>query len=90
MDKLVIKGGKKLKGTVVISGSKNAALPILAATLLTDDTCVLKNVPYLSDINTMIKLLRELGKDISMIDDIVTVRGGDKTKCRAPYDLVST
>ncbi len=90
MDKLVIKGGKKLKGTVIISGSKNAALPILAATLLTDDTCTIKNVPYLSDINTMIKLLRELGKDVSMIDDIVTVRGGSKDKCRAPYELVST
>jgi len=90
MDKLIIRGGNKLKGTVIISGSKNAALPILAATLLTDDTCVLKNVPYLSDINTMIKLLRELGKDVSMIDDIVTVRGGDKDKYRAPYDLVST
>ena len=90
MDKLIITGGKKLKGTVIVSGSKNAALPILAATLLTDDTCVLKNVPYLSDINTMIKLLRELGKDVSMIDDVVTVRGGDKNKCRAPYDLVST
>jgi UDP-N-acetylglucosamine 1-carboxyvinyltransferase len=90
MDKLVIKGGKKLKGTVVISGSKNAALPIMAATILTDDTCVIKNVPYLSDINTMIKLLRELGKDVSMIDDIVTVRGGSKDKFRASYELVST
>lgn len=90
MDKLVIKGGNKLKGAVIISGSKNAALPVLAATLLTDDTCVLKNVPYLSDINTMIKLLRELGKDVSMIDDVVTVRGGDEDKYRAPYDLVST
>ena len=90
MDKLVIKGGKKLKGTVIISGSKNAALPILAATILTDGTCTIKNVPYLSDINTMIKLLRELGKDVSMIDDIVTVRGGSKDRCRAPYELVST
>ncbi|MFH0839659.1 MAG: UDP-N-acetylglucosamine 1-carboxyvinyltransferase [Candidatus Omnitrophota bacterium] len=90
MDKLVIKGGKKLKGTVIISGSKNAALPILAATLLTEDTCIIKNVPYLSDINTMITLLRELGKDVSMIDDIVTVKGGERTKCRAPYELVST
>ncbi len=90
MDKLIIKGGKKLKGTVEISGSKNAALPVLAATLLTDSTCVLKNVPYLSDINTMIKLLRELGKDVSMIDDIVTVKGGSGDKYKAPYELVST
>lgn len=90
MDKLVIKGGKKLKGIVNISGSKNAALPILAATLLTDDTCIIKNVPCLSDINTMIKLLRELGKDVSMVDDIVTVKSDEKIRCRAPYDLVST
>ena len=90
MDKLVIKGNKKLKGTVTISGAKNAALPLLAATLLTDDTCILKNVPTLLDVDTMIKILRELGKEVSKSNDIVTVRSGDKKKYRAPYELVST
>ena len=60
MEKLVIEGGKKLKGEIVVSGSKNAALPIMAATLLTNETCVIRNVPKLRDISTMAKLLRSL------------------------------
>lgn len=90
MDKLVIKGGKKLRGAVTISGAKNAALPLLAATLLTNDTCILKNVPALTDINTMTKILTELGKDISKAGDVITVRSGDANRYRAPYELVST
>ncbi len=90
MDRLIIKGGKKLKGTVEISGAKNAALPILAATILTDDTCVIKKVPTLSDVSTMMKILTELGKDVSKTGDVVTVKSGDNTKCRAPYELIST
>ena len=90
MDKLIIKGGKKLKGTVTISGAKNAALPLLAATLLTNAPCILKNVPTLTDVNTMIKILTELGKDISRDKDVITIRGGDANKYRAPYELVST
>lgn len=90
MDKLEIKGGKKLKGTVVISGAKNSALPLLAATLLTDDKCVLKNVPTLADVNTMMKILTGLGKDVSKSGNIMTVSSGDKDKFRAPYELVST
>jgi len=58
MDKLVIEGGIRLKGEVTVSGSKNAVLPILAATLLTDEPCVIKNVPNLRDTNTMLKILR--------------------------------
>jgi len=57
MEKLIIEGGKQLKGEVKISGSKNAALPILAATLLTDEECVIRNVPRLRDTTTMMKFI---------------------------------
>ena len=90
MDKLIIKGGKRLKGVVKISGAKNAALPLLAATLLTEDTCVLKNVPTLTDIYTMMKILQELGKGVSKSGDTITVKGIDNTRHRASYELVST
>jgi UDP-N-acetylglucosamine 1-carboxyvinyltransferase len=62
MDKLAIEGGKRLSGEVTVSGAKNAVLPILAATLLTDDACVIKGVPSLRDTGTMVKILRSLGK----------------------------
>ena len=90
MDKLIIKGGRKLNGTVEISGAKNAVLPLLAATLLTDSTCVIKNVPALTDVNTMVKILRELGKDISASGNVITVKNGDSRKCKASYELIST
>ena len=90
MDKLLIKGGRKLRGTVAISGAKNAALPILAATLLTDEECVIKNVPTLSDVNTMIRILCELGKEVIKTGHTVKVKTKDRIKCRAPYELVST
>lgn len=64
MDKLVIEGGVKLRGEVTVSGAKNSVLPILAATLLTDDACIIKGVPVLRDTNTMLKLLKSLGKNV--------------------------
>ncbi|MBN1871132.1 MAG: UDP-N-acetylglucosamine 1-carboxyvinyltransferase [Candidatus Omnitrophica bacterium] len=90
MDKLIIKGGKKLKGRVDISGAKNAALPILAATLLTDERCIVKNVPMLTDITTMIKILGELGKSVKRVGSTLVVKTQDKSRCVAPYELVST
>ena len=66
MDKLVVKGGARLQGRVEISGSKNSALPILAATLLTPETCVLHNVPDLSDIRFMLEILRQLGSTVTL------------------------
>lgn len=90
MDKLVIEGGVKLKGEVTISGAKNAVLPILAATLLTDDACVIKGAPGLRDTNTMIKILRSLGKDADMENGTVNVSSLKKTNCVADYKLVST
>ena len=61
MQKLIIKGKKKLLGSIKISGSKNAALPILAATLLTNENIILKNVPLVQDVYTMINLLKFIG-----------------------------
>ena len=61
MDKLLIQGGKALSGEVAISGAKNAALPILCASLLTADPLHLTNVPHLNDISTMLRLLGEMG-----------------------------
>ena len=65
MDEFVIDGGRRLKGSYAINGSKNAALPILIATLLTDDDCVIDNVPRLRDIRTTVRLLETLGKRVS-------------------------
>jgi UDP-N-acetylglucosamine 1-carboxyvinyltransferase len=90
MDKLIITGGKPLKGEVRISGSKNAALPILAATLLTDETCVLSNVPKLLDTNTMIKLLKSLGKYVEWDRDKLIIMSNGKLNHVADYKLVST
>jgi UDP-N-acetylglucosamine 1-carboxyvinyltransferase len=89
MDKLLVKGNACLKGEVTISGSKNSALPILAAALLTDQKCVIKNVPYLRDTNTMIKILRSLGKDVEFDKGVVTVTGSTSNYI-ADYKLVST
>jgi len=90
MDKLVIKGGKRLRGKVDICGAKNAALPVLAATLLTDEVCVIKNVPRLTDVKTMVRILEELGKVVTIDENEVTVTAGRKAFHKAPYELVST
>ncbi len=90
MDKLVIEGGVRLKGEVTVSGAKNAVLPILAATLLTDDACIIKNMPNLRDTNTMIKILRSLGKNAELNNGTVTVSAAKKINFIADYKLVST
>jgi UDP-N-acetylglucosamine 1-carboxyvinyltransferase len=90
MDKLCIEGGRKLSGTVRISGSKNAALPILAASLLTDEECVISNVPGLKDISTMVKLLASFGREAVLSGDSVRIAPGEVTNREASYDLVST
>ncbi|MFH0948107.1 MAG: UDP-N-acetylglucosamine 1-carboxyvinyltransferase [Elusimicrobiota bacterium] len=89
MDKIIINGGKKLYGEVEISGSKNAALPILIATLLTDEKCIIKNVPLLEDINTSIALLKHLGKKIRREKNEITILSNGVTRTDAPYQLVS-
>ena len=88
MDKFVIDGGRRLRGTVVVNGSKNAALPILTATLLTDEPCLLDNVPRLRDIRTTVRLLETLGKRVVFRGKTVVVLPGRRLRTRAPYDLV--
>ncbi len=90
MDKLVIRGGVRLKGTVKISGAKNACLPILAAALLTDDKCVIDNVPVLKDVNTMVRIIRALGVDVVLKGHRVVRSKGAYEGITAPYDIVST
>ncbi|MBN1689359.1 MAG: UDP-N-acetylglucosamine 1-carboxyvinyltransferase [Candidatus Omnitrophica bacterium] len=90
MDKIVITGGRKLKGDIEISGAKNAALPIMAAALLTDEESVIENVPDLRDIQTMIRLLRSLGVKALYDHGRVLVRPGKSLKPIASYKLVST
>ena len=90
MDKLVIEGQARLKGEVVISGAKNALLPILAATLLTDEPCVIKGVPLLRDTHTMLKILRSLGKNAELNKGIITVTSTKHANFIADYRLVST
>lgn len=88
MDRFIIHGGKKLNGTVQISGSKNAALPILVATLLTDEPCVLRRVPNLRDVRTTLKILEYLGKKVEYKNNTVTVTADGVLKNNLPYELV--
>ena len=92
MDKLVIDGGRKLKGKVEVSGAKNSALPILAAALLSEEESVIENVPNLKDILTMMKLLHALGARTQYDPETLTlvIKPGRDLKPFAPYKLVST
>ncbi|MCW0217892.1 MAG: UDP-N-acetylglucosamine 1-carboxyvinyltransferase, partial [Prosthecobacter sp.] len=87
MEKLIVHGGAPLKGRVNISGSKNSSLPILAATLLTKDTCTIRRVPDLSDTNYMVRILGELGAEVERASGVVVVKA-EKIKSIAPYELV--
>lgn len=88
MDRFLVEGGRKLKGTVRISGSKNACLPILAATLLTDEPCVIHRVPNLRDVRTTFKILQALGKKTEYKDGTVTITADGSLKNTLPYELV--
>ena len=90
MEKLVIEGGHPLKGEVRVSGAKNSALPIMAATLLTDEPCTIHNVPRLRDTQTMIKLLKSLGKSVVQTQDRLVITSQGTPQHVADYDLVST
>ena len=87
MDKIIIHGQHPLAGTVRISGSKNSALPILAATLLTEDPCVIQRVPGLSDVHYMLQILTLLGADVERASGIVTVKA-ERVNSVAPYEIV--
>ncbi|MCA8955946.1 MAG: UDP-N-acetylglucosamine 1-carboxyvinyltransferase [Planctomycetes bacterium] len=91
MDRIRIKGGRELRGQVRISGSKNSALPILAASLLVDGPVVLRNIPQLKDVDNMCRILRRLGARVQRTDSgALEIEAIDKTVYRAPYDLVRT
>ncbi len=90
MDKLIVEGGLKLKGEVTVSGAKNAVLPILAATLLTDDACIIKGMPDLRDTNTMLKILRSLGKSAEFENQTAIISQAKNANFIADYKLVST
>src|SRR5690349_6226423 len=88
MDAIRIRGGRPLQGKVHISGSKNAALPLLCATLLSDGQSCLRNVPLLRDVQTTLALLRFLGCKVSFKEANVCVTGGENDRPEAPYELV--
>jgi UDP-N-acetylglucosamine 1-carboxyvinyltransferase len=91
LDKLEIFGGAPLTGEVRISGAKNAALPILAATLLAEGPVGLTNVPHLNDVTTTVKLLRRMGVEITFHDGVkLEIDASRIAECLAPYELVKT
>ena len=91
MEKLRIRGGRQLTGCVAIDGAKNAALPALAATLLSDDETHLGNVPAVRDVDTTCRLLQQLGSDIARPEPgVVVARGAATPESEASYDLVKT
>jgi UDP-N-acetylglucosamine 1-carboxyvinyltransferase len=90
MDRLMVRGGTRLEGRVVASGSKNAVLPCMAAALLTDEPVVLHRVPDLRDVRTLAQILERLGVRSERDGDTLTLQCTDRTTSVAPYDLVST
>lgn len=90
MDAFQIQGGARLTGKVTIDGSKNACLPLMAAALLAEEPLTLRHVPRLSDISSMIKLLRELGCEVQGESGTITLRNVDLSKTHARYEIVST
>ena len=91
MEKLLIKGGNKLSGTITCAGAKNAALPMIASTILSDEKVTLKNLPYLQDITTMFELLGSMGADILLDEDMnFTIQSNNLKDIEARYELVKT
>ena len=91
MDKLIIQGGAPLSGEIRISGAKNAALPLMCAALLTREPLTLSNVPHLRDVTTMLRLLGQMGVEVSLDDRLgLTLRAEQLSDPTAPYDLVKT
>lgn len=89
MEKLVIRGGVPLSGTVRVSGAKNSVLPIIAATLLADDICRLRGVPWLADVATIVDLIKFIGAETKWDGDSLTVSAKRLNNLEAPYECVS-
>jgi len=90
MEKIVIEGGHRLEGTVAVSGAKNAALPVLVSSLLTDGWNTFDNVPDLRDIRTIKRLLMDLGAEVETNGSVVKIDASGLSSYEAPYDLVRT
>ncbi|HUE39628.1 MAG TPA: UDP-N-acetylglucosamine 1-carboxyvinyltransferase [Candidatus Binatia bacterium] len=91
MDRILVCGGRPLHGEVQVSGSKNSALPLLFASLLTSEPCRFRNVPELADVRTTVRLLQGLGVEVRARDPhAITLQAGSLTSHEAPYDLVKT
>jgi UDP-N-acetylglucosamine 1-carboxyvinyltransferase len=90
MDKLKIRGGARLAGEITVSGAKNAALPILAASLLTADELIVDNVPELQDVATTLKLLKQMGVAVERNGATVRLKARELSNVEAPYELVKT
>ncbi len=92
MDFYIVKGGNKLNGTVTISGAKNAALPIIVASLLAEGTTVLHNVPNLKDIQTILQVIECLGAQyqFDINTNTLTIHVNSLKNAEVPYDLVKT
>jgi len=88
MDRFVVSGGTRLQGSVTVASSKNAVLPILAACLLTDEECVVRGVPMLEDVTTMLRLLESMGVAVVRRAGAVRVRASARLETEAPYDIV--
>ena len=88
--RLRVRGGRRLEGTVVLSGAKNSALKLLAASLLTDEPCIIRRVPRITDVATMVAMLRALGADVEHAGDELRVHAGAALSGCAPYELVRT
>jgi UDP-N-acetylglucosamine 1-carboxyvinyltransferase len=90
MDKILIRGGRRLRGEVTVDGAKNAALPVLMAALLTPERCTFRNVPHVVDVRTTLNLLADLGVIIEEADGVVGVRAERLHRLEARYELVKT
>lgn len=89
MSKIIINGGQKLKGEITVEGSKNAVLPILAATVLNGGINVIKNCPRINDVNIMIKILQKIGCKVSFEENCCIVDSATITSTEIPDDLAA-
>ncbi|HNS32054.1 MAG TPA: UDP-N-acetylglucosamine 1-carboxyvinyltransferase [bacterium] len=90
MEKFIIEGGKKLEGEIAVSGSKNAALPVIAASLMAEGKSVIHNIPDVKDVRTMIKILNSMGVGTSYERNTIEIDPASINKFTAPYEFVST